>query len=75
MKASIREKLNCLIAQFPCVMIEQKNDIVYLLVDHWKYLDWKKAEREMIGKGKVSDKRFEYLTHPFIPQRTKFTDQ
>lgn len=55
-------------------MIEQKNDIVYLLVDHWKYLDWlKQPEREPIGRGRISNNRFEYLTHPFpIHQRTKF---
>jgi hypothetical protein len=75
LKTSIYQKLNDLIAEHYLVMIEQKDGIIYHLVDHWKHLNWqRKSERVPIGRGQISDKKFEYLTHPFPIklQRTKF---
>jgi hypothetical protein len=61
----LRQQLNKLISEFPCVMIEQKDGKVYLLKEHWKYLRWSAAKRVLIGKGKISENRFEYLTEKF----------
>lgn len=73
MKQTVQQRLNILIEKFPCVMIEQKNGVVYLLKEHWKHLDWRKnAERVLIGKGSVSERQFEYLTKKFTSfKRTK----
>jgi hypothetical protein len=72
---TIYQRLNRHISTFPCVLVEHKGGKVYLLKDHWKYLNqYKEPERVCIGRGRVGPKRFEYLTHLFpCFKRTKFT--
>lgn len=73
-KSSIWQRINRHISKFSCVMIEQVDGKVYLLKEHWRYLNWQRsAERVLLGKGRISTNRFEYLTHEFpIYKRTKF---
>lgn len=73
-KASIKERLNKIISGFHCVMIEQRDGKVYLVKEHWRYLNWKRdAKRELLGEGQISNNRFEYLTKEFLilKRRTK----
>lgn len=66
MARSIYERLNRHISEFHCVLIEQVDGNVYLLKEHWKYLKPKiQAERILLGKGRISSKQYEYLTHEF----------
>ena len=76
MAASIQERLNRHISKFPCVLIEQKDGLIYLLIEHWRYLrPRQQAPRILLGKGQISSNKFEYLTDefPIVLKRTKFS--
>lgn len=67
MKETIQQQINKLFFIYPCVMIEQKDGRVYLLKEHWRYLNWKRdAEQVLIGKGQISNQQYEYLTKVFF---------
>jgi hypothetical protein len=64
MRDSVIQRLNKIIAAFPCVMIEQKEGRVYHLFEHWTHVQPKRtAKRVLIGKGRISNNQFEYITH------------
>ena len=68
------EKINALFEDQHIVMLEQKDDKVYLLKEHWKYLNWRRdAPRVFVGKGEITKKDYLYL-YEKIPtfRRTKF---
>lgn len=74
MSSTIWQRLNRHITKFPFVLIEQKEGKVYLLEEHWKYLNpYQDAKRALLGTGKISNDRFEYLNDLFpILKRTKW---
>lgn len=74
MKSTIWQRLNRHIEKFPCVLIEHKDGGIYLLKEHWKFLNpYKQCQRLLLGKGRISPHKYEYLTDSFpIYQRTKF---
>jgi hypothetical protein len=49
---NVAKLLRVLVDQYGCSMYEFKSGKVYLVFEHYRYLDWKqKAKRVLIGKG------------------------
>ena len=51
----VKQCVNFLLESFSCRMFETRKGKLYLLLDHWKYLEWYKAQRVRIGATKMKD--------------------
>lgn len=68
------QKINQLLDEHFLIMLEQKSGKIYLLKEHWRYLNWKKhSPRVLIGEGQLNKENYVYLTHKISTlRRTKF---
>jgi hypothetical protein len=65
LSSKLQAFVNDLIDEFFCRMFEVKNGNVYLVIDHYKYIDYKKnAKRVRLGTT-VSKDGYYYITHKY----------